>query len=486
LLKLITNEKAKIIVFFEKNYFLHFRLSNFFIYLCSVNTNITMLFIYSPSENIQRLDYISRHLFNAILGIDFSIVGDKKTFLNQTGACINYSSEDISHGLQIVPHGLLFEKGVREIQDLNVAQWKGYFCFFRQIQGDIPFDLFAASFYLLTLYEEYFPKQLDEHGRFNPNESLAYRNGFLEVPLIDRWAYLLKDELKKNYPDAKFKERKFSFVSTFDIDYPYMYLKKGLIRSIGGMMRDLLNRRFGKVALRIAVHLRIKPDPFMEALQWIDKVHKEAGKSYHLFVLMEDRGKYGRKTRYPLTAYYRYLKNLNPIAVGLHPSYNTYFNHRQLSIEKKRLQKALGKDGIVTSRQHFLRMHVPETFRLLEEAGFREDYTIAFAHAPGFRSGTAVRHYFYDVEKDTISELQLHPTIIMDACLITHLGLSPKETCEKIKHLVDECKQSGGEFVSLWHNSNLAGNKKNNPWINVFIESFHYAISLENDTFVSE
>jgi len=419
-----------------------------------------------------------------VLGIDYSIVLDKNTFLQQEGACINYSDEDLHHGLQIVPNGLLFEKGVREISDIEVFQWNKISCFFKQTEGDFLFDLFAASFYLLTLYEEYFPKRLDEHGRFNPNDSLAYNHSFLEVPVIDRWVYLLKEELIKKYPDVKFKERRFRFISTFDVDHPYMYLKKGFIRSIGGIMRDLINSRFSDIILRFAVHFRIKPDPYMEALHWIDQIHKEKGKSYYLFALMKDRGKYGRKTLYPLTSYYKFLKNLSSTTVGLHPSYNAYLNLGQLIIEKKRLEKVLGKNEVTASRKHYLRMLVPETFRDLEDAGFREDFTTAFAHAPGFRSGTAIPYYFYDVENDIESKLLLNPTIIMDSCLITHLGLYPEEALSKIKHLIDECKKSGGDFVSLWHNSNLNGNSKNNPWINIFIEMFNYAISIENDIFV--
>ena len=443
-----------------------------------------MLYIYYPSESDKRLDYIARHIFNALLGIDFSIVSDKEIFLKEPSACINYSNENLHHGLQIVPYGLLSEKGAREITDIEVFQWNGYSCFFRQTEGDIPFDIFAAAFYFLTLYEEYFPKKLDEHGRFSPNESLAFRNGFLEIPVIDRWAYLLKEELIKKYPDTKFNKREFRFLSTIDIDHPYMYLKKGFIRSTGGILRDLLNRQFKAIALRFAVHFRLKPDPYMEATKLIDRIHKENGKSYHLFALMKDRGKYGRKTIYPLTTYYKYLKKLTSVTIGLHPSYNTYLNLGQLIIEKKRLEKALGRSGIHTSRQHFLRMLIPETFGDLEAASFREDFTTAFAHAPGFRSGTAVPHYFYDVEKDTVSELLLHPTIFMDTCLMTHLGLSPEEGLEKIKRLVDECKQSGGDFVSLWHNSNLT--EDNNPWINIFIEMIKYADSIENAIFVSK
>jgi len=227
----------------------------------------------------------------------------------------------------------------------------------------------------------------------------------------------------------------------------------------------------------------MQPDPYMEALHRIDRIHKEVGKPYYLFPLMKDRGKYGRKTFYPLRTYYRYLKNLDSVIVGLHPSYDAYRNQGQLIKEKKRLEKALGR-SVMVSRQHFLRMHVPETFRDLEKAGFEEDFTLSFSHVPGFRSGTAFPHYFYDVEKDVTGKPLLHPTVMMDTCLMTHLKLSPEEALEKIKRLIDECKQSGGDFVSLWHNSNLTGN--NNPWINIFIEALRYAISMEKNNFASE
>ena len=438
-----------------------------------------LLFIYFPTEDIRRLEYSARHFFNNILNVDILIIREREIFLMHDGACINYSDEDLNHGLWIVPHGLLSEKGVRKIPDIEVFRWNDYFCFFKQERGDIPFDPFAASFYLLTLYEEYFPKQLDEHGRFDPKESLAYRNGFLEIPIIDRWAYLLKEELEKRYPDAKIKKKRFRLVSTFDIDHPYLYLKKGLLRSLGGMIRDMRNKQWEDVKLRIAVHLRRKPDPYMEALRWIDRIHKKACKPYFLFVLMKDRGKYGRKTLYPLIAYYRYLKKLDSVTIGLHPSYDTYRNLEQLITEKKRFERVFGEDDVLISRQHFLRMRVPQTLRQLNALGFRADYSVTFARMPGFRSGTAVSYYFYDVENDTNSMLLLRPTVVMDTCLITHMGLRPEEAIEKIKRLIDECKQSEGDFLSLWHNSNLTGNRDDNPWINVFIESLRYATSLE-------
>jgi hypothetical protein len=147
--------------------------------------------------------------------------------------------------------------------------------------------------------------------------------------------------------------------------------------------------------------------------------------------------------------------------------------------EKKTLEKIL-QHPIVFSRQHFLRMLTPYTFQALLQAGICEDFTLGFAKAPGFRSGTAVPHFFYDLQKEETTDLLLHPTVMMDSTLIFHLKLSPEAALEKIKSLVDACKQSGGDYLSLWHNSNLSGSPEKNPWIRVFIESQNYAISMEN------
>ena len=444
-----------------------------------------MVYIYSALDTNKRLDYIVQHIFVNILGDDFTIIHDKTDFLKKKGICINYSAESIDKGLQIMPHGLLSQRGIEPITSLDESEWQGFFCFFQQKKGDIPFDIFSASFYLLSLYEEYYSQKLDKHGRFDVKESLAYRKGFLETPLIDRWAYLLKNELIKIYPDARFKGREYCFISTFDIDYPYLYRKKGFIRNAGGAFKDLLQFKFKNIATRIAVNSLLKADPYMKAVLWIDIFHKKVNRPYYLFILTNSKGRYGRATAYPLTYYYNYLKNLQSVTVGLHPSYDTYRDLEMLINEKKKLEKILDSP-VNTTRQHFLRMRTPETFQELSIAGFKEDFTVAFSHLPGFRSGTAVPHYFYDIEKEETTGLLLRPTIMMDSTLITHLSMAPQDALKKMKQLIDECKKSGGDYVALWHNSNIAGDKKNNPWINIFIESSRYAISLEKDNFVPE
>jgi hypothetical protein len=436
-----------------------------------------MVSIYFPSESTERLNYIARHIFNRILGVDFKISAEKSVFLQDTGVCINYSDENLKHGLQIVPCGLLTEKGIRKRDDLQASEWKGLFCFFKQSKGAIPFDLFAASFYLLTLYEEYIPERLDEHDRFHHEDSLAYKNNFLEIPIIDRWAYLLKDELANQGQDTSaFQLRAYRFVSTFDIDHPYLYRNKGLVKTAGSVVRDLLQGKFNKVIDRLSVQLHLKPDPYFQAIRFIEAFHQQLKQGYYLFILVAGKSRYDRSSVYPVRRFYNYLRQLKSATIGLHPSYHTLRNLKRLTKEKSKLEQLL-KHPVTISRQHFLRMQNPETFQELDLAGVQEDFTLSFAHVPGFRSGTAIPYPFYDIEREEETGLLIHPTIMMDSTFIFHQQTTPEEVLQKIKSLIDACKQSGGDYLSLWHNSNLAGTKEENPWIDVFIRSCEYARS---------
>jgi len=420
-----------------------------------------------------------RHLCNHILGVEFRITSDVQDYLEQTGPSINYSDTALGRGIQIVPSGLLFETGVRPIKEGNEAEWKGLFCFFYTGKGDIPFDLLAASFYLLSLYEEYLPAELDEHGRFKHTNSLLFRKGLLETPIIDRWAYLLREEFTKaGFDCSDFSLRKYRVIHTYDIDFPYLYRHKGLIKCIFGILRDLLKKNIRDIQNRLLVVFRFRDDPYRVAIEAIDQFQAQLQRPYYLFVLLGKKGKYGQTTLYPTTDYYTYLRSLDKAQIGLHPSYHTLNHPKQLAKEKSQLEKILRKT-VHFSRQHFLRMQVPQTFRETHTAGFREDFTLAFSHVPGFRSGTAIPHFFYDLQKEEILSLLIRPSVAMDSTFIVHLQSSPEEALQKLKRLADACKQSGGDYLTIWHNSNLADEGTENPWWNVFIHSTRYALELE-------
>lgn len=434
-----------------------------------------MVTIYLP-KNSERVTYIVSHLFQAILGTDFLFVDEKEVFLRSETPCINYSHENLRKGIRIKPHTLLYETGLSP-QTLEWDEWNGLPCFFAQPEADIPFDLFAASFYLLSRYEEYGSAKTDLHGRFPAEESLAYQAHFLEIPLVDRWVHFLKEEIEKT---AKLDcvPRTFKFVSTLDIDHPFCYRNKGLLKNLAGGIKDLLRQDRTALKDRLLTQLHKQEDPFFRAIQDMVDAHRKNDLDLFAFVHVGDYGAYDRRTIYPHRRLYDYLHSLYTVRLGLHPSYKASFSPERIRKEKGRLEAKV-KHPVRRSRQHFLRMRFPDTCRMLNELDFTEDFTLAYASHPGFRASTSIPFFFFDVERNIRTELLVRPTTVMDTTFMEYLKASPQEASTKIKQLMLESYTSGGEFVMLWHNSNLT-HSECNPWFEVFSEILSFGAGLKS------
>jgi hypothetical protein len=434
-----------------------------------------MITVYSYFTG-SRVEYIVRHIFHTMLGADYVLTGDVDEYARATGLCVNYSPVSAGKGVWICPHGLLSEEGVGRV-DVEMGRWDDLPCFFLQPQGDVPFDLFAAAFYLLTRYEEYAGGETDRFGRFAAEASLACREGFLQLAVVDRWVLRLKGLLTAGGGGDDFQARTFRMVATFDVDHPFCYRNKGLLKNLAGAARDMLHGNLPEVKRRLLTLLHLRQDPYMQSLAEIDALHKQHGREYFLFVHVGRYGKYDRRTVYPLRTYYRYLRSLYDVRFGLHPSFGASFNAAAIGREKAKLERILGF-RVARNRQHFLRMKIPATCRDLAGLDFTEDFTLAYASRPGFRAGTAIPFYFFDLLRNEQTSLLLRPTVVMDATLMSYLRMQPEEALECIRALMMECKYCGGDFTMLWHPSSLAGGD-GERWREVFAACFRDGVSLE-------
>ena len=165
-----------------------------------------MLLVYTHKIT-PRLTYTFKHICKRILGIEVSFTSKVEDFIAHNSLKMSYAKQPLSNELFIRSNDLLFEQGLSDL-DIHVQKWdntKGFFA--TGERSDLPFDIFAASFYLLSRYEEYLPHVNDAYGRFMAKDSLAYNNKFLNQPVVDIWAYKLKDVLKKRFPGFVFPER---------------------------------------------------------------------------------------------------------------------------------------------------------------------------------------------------------------------------------------------------------------------------------------
>src|ERR1044071_2286172 len=176
-----------------------------------------MILIHTPSST-PRLKYIFDLVFKDLIGLDYQLTHDREQFLNSELPKINYSENVIGGELFFFATPLLFERKIHK-QDISVFDYEGTKAFFAtHPKYMLPFDMFAASFYLVSRYEEYLPHQTDALGRFEIKESLAWQKGFLQKPVLNIWAKKIKGLLAEIYPQLKFEKKKYQFISTIDID----------------------------------------------------------------------------------------------------------------------------------------------------------------------------------------------------------------------------------------------------------------------------
>jgi len=426
-----------------------------------------------------------RYAFDIILleqlGIEYSFTIDNEAFCSYEGPKLCYGSNMVEGALNQKSVSLLFEHDVRD-QNVRVIDFMDVKAYFPVYAPDtvMPFDIFAASFYLVTRYEEYLPSLRDEHDRFDATSSLMYKTGMLQKPLVNIWAAEFGKRLAARYPELEpHKRHRFTIVPTYDIDMAWSYKHKGLIRTMTGFARDMVNLRWKLVGQRFRVLFGNEDDPFdTYALQLA--LQKEYNLRPVYFVLCGNHGKYDKNINVYNTHFRNLIKHLSDYCeVGIHPSYSSYLDSDAVQSEISVLSAAINK-SVTHSRQHFLRLNLPETYNILIKQDITDDYTMGFASQPGFRAGIADSFKFFDIELNITTSLVVHPFAFMDGTLCDYMKLTPDEAQVLIDKLISEVKAVDGEFVMLWHNESLSDQLRWKGWRSVYENIFakHVAKNL--------
>ncbi len=381
---------------------------------------------------------------------------------------INYSHQVSKGMLSIVPHGLLFEKQIKE-QKIKVKPWGDLPSFFQTQKGsEIPFDLFAAAFYLVSRYEEYLEQDLDHHGRFPGKLSLAFKEGFLELPLVNLWVQRLKGLLIQKHPSYVFPDGRFQYISTIDVDMAFCYKHKGAWRNLGGMAREILGMKFANAAKRVKVLSNQEPDPY-DNFNWQIEEHRKHSTEAIYFMLLADHGKFDKNIDPDNEAFIEIIQNISQYhRVGIHPSYNSNKQKKKLKIEIKRLERILLKD-VALSRQHFLLFDIRETYQRLLKQGIKEDHSMGYSEMPGFRASICTPFRFFDLEKNEILDITLYPFAVMDVAFRHFLNWDIAKTEDYIVNLMRQVSQVQGYFISVFHNESLSDFDKWEGWRKVYL-----------------
>lgn len=328
--------------------------------------------------------------------------------------------------------------------------------------GEVVIDLPSFTYYMLSRWEESQPAHLDERERFPAQASLAYRAGFLDRPVIDEWAALLRLWIHQNDPDARSEVAPFRIFLSHDIDAVIRFQTRldVLKYTAAACLRRGARSAAEQFKLGVAAVAGRKDDPFVDGVRRLMAVSESRGLRSSFYFKAADRGPFdtGYRVDSPPAGDLIHEVVERGHEVGFHPGYETFCRPDLLRREKGRLDK-VSPTRILGGRQHNLRFKVPDTWRHWADAGLVYDSTLGYAEVVGFRCGTAHPFPVFDCENDRPLHLIEVPLIVMDTTLFSrrYMGLTRDQARETVRVLAERVKRTGGVFALLWHNTSFSG-----------------------------
>ncbi len=398
-----------------------------------------MTVIKIPNNNLNERRYILDIIFNEFLGIEYSLdIGStdyeitlpNKKALTIKDTFFNRYPKDLEY--------LKLENIPKKIEEL---------------------DIFSASFFMLARWEEYVNKSRDNHNRFPATESLSYKQGFLDRPVVNEYVEWLKQELLKLDSNLQFKDRKFELILTHDVDTPLLH--SSFLHHIKASILDIIQRKNIKLLInRNANYLKIKlfnkQDPF-DTFDYIMTLSEKAGLKSYFFFMAKGNSPYDNMYKSSDKFIRKLIQNIKKRGhfIGIHPTYSAYNDSVQFKREKEELEKNLDSK-IIFGREHYLRFDVPTTWQIWEDNKMEWDSTLSYADKEGFRCGVCYPYSVFNILTREKLNLKERPLIVMEGSFTTYQpNIPPKEMKEKIYSLIEQVKKYNGEFVLLWHNSSF-------------------------------
>jgi len=335
----------------------------------------------------------------------------------------------------------------------------------------IHYDIPGLTYWMLNRIEEVARTELDKHGRFPAIASHAYKEGYLDRPVVDEWLDVLGQVIVRQWPGAELKRQVFTVSMSHDVDQPYQYLfvsGAGILRQVMG---DLIKRRApGLAGSRFMTWMSVRDgnlhrDPF-NTFDWImDHAEKKGSQAAFYFICGHtNRGLDGNyEVEHPrIRDLLRHIHRRGH-EIGLHPSYESYRRPAQIKHEFDQLRNICEQEGVQQEswggRMHYLRWEQPETLQAWDDAGLAYDSSLGYADCPGFRCGTCHEFRAFNVKTQQALNLVERPLILMECSILDseYMGCRDDDSAFSLMQKYrDACRSVQGNFTLLWHNNNFA------------------------------
>ena len=337
------------------------------------------------------------------------------------------------------------------------------------LEYELDLDIFGSAFFLMSRLEEYFTDKKDIHGRFSSFDSFSYKHKILDRPIVDEYFLILKYIINKYLPSNNQLFPKFNFEVSHDVDFPSMYGFHSLNRIIKISTYDFLKFKFNlKKTLYNLYYFStnnmslLQSDPY-NTFNWLmDQSELNNIKSTFYFIVDSRDRNFDTFYNINSKSMKDLMKSINRREhdIGIHPSYNSF---RDKIYTKYQFNKLIGitnslkiKQKVWSSRMHFLRWETGITEDVLQFSEIDYDTTMGYADSPGFKAGTCFPYRPYNLISKQTYGFIIKPLINMECTIISkpYLNLgSGEDAFNEFTYYKNICKQVGGNYTLLWHNS---------------------------------
>jgi hypothetical protein len=323
-------------------------------------------------------------------------------------------------------------------------------------------DIIASSFYFLSNWQEYTCKNKDHYGRFPYAESIQFKLGIIDKPIVNYYFDILKTALEIAYnkpiinPDWVGKP--FAVCLTHDIDECESAWKQGSYREL---IRGNVFSPFKLISKKVFAN-----DDWFN-FQTILDIEKRYDANSSFYFLPRQCVQNGIKNADYNIRHPKFKKVFETIRahgseVGLHGSVGTHDNTDALRADKSQI-------GFPVSggRFHFLLYDAVQSPEVLQKANFIYDSSLGFAEHYGFRNSICHPFTLFDIKNDQSANVLEIPLVMMDRTLSSYLKSGKVDAVEKTATLIAEIEKFGGCFTLLWHNQYFS-DYKYSGWREVF------------------
>ena len=351
-------------------------------------------------------------------------------------------------------------------------------------------DLVALTFFMLSRWEETTEAagdgaERDERGRFPAQQSVAFRAGFLDRPVVDEWALVIRAWLRHLDPSWSPLPGVFRVHLTHDVD---TLRRTGSVGEVARTVAGALRRREWDDVVRqlrngVAALSDWQRDAHVQGMRELMDLSEAAGLPSAFYFKTSDRGPYDTGYRLGEGHNREVLAEVEARGheVGWHPGYRTFDDPVMFDRELARFEQAVGRRPS-GGRQHNLRFQPSETWRRWAEAGLTYDSTVGYAERAGFRCGTSHPFRTFDLDGDRVLSLVEVPLVVMETTLFSpsYEGIEAGAALSRALELAGRSQAVSGVFVLLWHNSSFEGSYR--QWSRIYPELVRRLQALDETT----